>query len=384
VTIRLLIAPSDPAASDALGADITRLRPEISVRVAPDCARACESLRSSNPAHDLVLLDLDHALGEATELARFLSEHCPDTLVFTLSSNADADTLGQLRRLGAVDCLRKPLDAKHAIERFGEAIRQFVRGHMRNVSLASFLQLLEMEQKTCRLAVVSGQSGGELTLRRGALVHAATDHTTGDAAAIEIVAWPNAAITIHGSNDEAPATVRESLGFIVLEAMRVQDEKQRMHAGNDEATAPNWPPEPRTWRGQAVPRTQPPLAEVPGLNSGARLMALVDASTGAILQHAASTGTSVHELARNACQILEHEIATLRLCNAEGLEEIVLSSTDRCDVIRPLTATEFALLVFVPGETNLVMARLELEQFIASVQSRRRDSTFELAHAVAT
>jgi hypothetical protein len=53
-------------------------------------------------------------------------------------------------------------------------------------------------------------------------------------------------------------------------------------------------------------------------------------------------------------------------------------------VIRPLSATEFALLVFVPGETNLVMARLELEQFVASVQSRRRDSTFELAHAVAT
>jgi DNA-binding response OmpR family regulator len=383
VTIRLLIAPSDPAVTDALGAEITRLRPEISVSVASDCARACEALRSSTPGHDLVLLDLDHALGEAVELARFLSEHCPDTLVFTWSGNADADTLGQLRGLGAMDCLLKPLDAKQAIERFGEAIRQFVRGHMKNVSLPSFLQLLEMEQKTCRLAVLSGESRGALTLRRGALIHAATDRATGDAAAIEIVAWPNAAITIQGSNDDAPATIRESLGFIVLEAMRVQDEKQRTPAGDDEATAPNWPPEPRTWRGHAVPRTQPPLADVPGLYSGARLMALVDASTGAVLQYAASTGTGVHELARNACQILEQETATMRLCNAEGLEEIVLSSTDRCDVIRPLTATEFALLVFVPGETNLVMARLELEQFIAAVQSRRREATIELAHAVA-
>lgn len=384
MTIRLLIAPSDDAVASALSIQINGLRPEISVSHAPDFGSASELLRGADPRHELVLLDLDQDLGQAFELARFLAEHCPDTLVFTFSTNADAETLAELRTLGAIDCLLKPLDPKQAIERFGEAIRQFVRGHMKNVSLPSFLQLLEMEQKTCRLAVESGESRGMLTLRRGVLTHAATERATSDAAAIEIVAWPNSTITIHGSNDDAPATIRESLGFIVLEAMRVQDEKQRATAGEDDAAAPNWPPEPRTWRGHAVARTQPPLPDVPGLYSGARLMALVDAKTGAVLQYAASTGTGVHELARNACQILEQELATLKLCNAEGLEEIVLSSSDRVDVIRPLTATEFALLVFAPEETNLVMARLELEQFVASVQSRRRDSVFELAHAVAT
>jgi hypothetical protein len=59
----------------------------------------------------------------------------------------------------------------------------------------------------------------------------------------------------------------------------------------------------------------------------------------------------------------------LKLCvESEGVEELVLSTSSRCDVIRPLNQHAFALLVFAPEETNLVMARIELEQFIVANQ----------------
>jgi hypothetical protein len=70
-----------------------------------------------------------------------------------------------------------------------------------------------------------------------------------------------------------------------------------------------------------------------------------------------------------ASQVLQQEAAMLKLCiETEGVEELVLSTSSRCDVIRPLNAHAFALLVFAPEDTNLVMARLELEQFIVANQ----------------
>jgi hypothetical protein len=228
---------------------------------------------------------------------------------------------------------------------------------------------------------------GVLLVRRGVLVHAETGGANGDAAAIEIVAWQGLEITISGSNDSRPATVVESLGFIVLESMRVQDERLRGSLAHEQDGPPSGRPERRTFRPTGPPRgSQPPPDSVrrnpeytvPTLQSGARLMALVDGNTGAVLHFTAANGTPVEELARNACQLLEQELATLRLCNAEGLEELVLSTTSRCDVIRPLPSNEFALLVFAPEDTNLVMARLELEQFIAGA-NRGRNAARESA-----
>jgi hypothetical protein len=66
---------------------------------------------------------------------------------------------------------------------------------------------------------------------------------------------------------------------------------------------------------------------------------------------------------------VRHQVNTLSRCDQnEGIEELVLSTTSYCDVIRPIGngLTHFALLVYAPEETNLVMARLELERFIAS------------------
>jgi predicted regulator of Ras-like GTPase activity (Roadblock/LC7/MglB family) len=89
-------------------------------------------------------------------------------------------------------------------------------------------------------------------------------------------------------------------------------------------------------------------------------------ASGKVLRSAVKDACPVEELAKTAALVLQQEARTLDLFNsAEGVEELVLSTTHRCDLIRPLgDHKEFALLVFAPDETNLVMARLELEQFI--------------------
>jgi hypothetical protein len=154
------------------------------------------------------------------------------------------------------------------------------------------------------------------------------------------------------------------------------DEAAR-HRGNKEASGSGWPIPRRTWRpaqnqppGATFESSRPP-GEL-GLPGGASGLAVVETSTGNVLRSASREDCPIGDLARLASQLLLQEAATLRLCgDAEGVEELVLSTTTRCDVIRPLSATEFALLVFIPEETNLVIARLELDHFIAVEQAAR-------------
>jgi hypothetical protein len=230
-----------------------------------------------------------------------------------------------------------------------------------------------MERKTCTLTVTCDDRTGVLVVRRGVLIGASCGDLRDEAAAIAIVAWPYPTIAISRHNDAGPASIQSSLGFIVMEAMRIQDEAARA-AGNGDASGSVWPAPRRTWRPTSSPsngRTsfeseRPPNGEL-HLPSGASALALVETATGNVLRSAAREDCPLGELARLAAQLLLQEAATLQLCNeGEGVEELVLSTSSRCDVIRPLGASEFALLIFAPEDTNLVMARIELEHFIAS------------------
>jgi len=375
----LLIVDPDAGLTRSLARDFARIQPELTVLTASNAAEALERL--GERTIDLVLANLGAAEANGFELVNWTTSHCPDTSFFVMAQPGRSESPAALAALGIIGCFEQPVDTRAALLSFGDAINQSVHGHIQNVSLASFLQLLEMERKTCQLTVACGEKRGELTVRNGRLVHARCDGAEGDAAAISAVAWPNPGITVSRSFDVSPATIQQTLGFIVMEAMRVQDEAGRAGLRDGDGQSSNWPPDLRTWRPSGTPQrgSQPPPSDFAprmngdfALSSGAHLLAVVDMRTGAVLQYAAANGSPVSELARNAFQLLQQEMTTLRLCDAEGLEELVLSTTTRCDVIRPLGANEFALLVFAPEETNLMMARLELEQFIASADYTQR------------
>jgi CheY-like chemotaxis protein len=367
----LLIVDGDADHARALSRNFAELHSALTVLSASTVAQAMAVLQERTV--DLLLAELQIPEMDGFELLAWAIERCPDTSLFAMSESLSELDAARLKALAAIEYFPKPLEARLAIQRFAEYVSQSIRGHLQNVSLASMLQVLEMERKTCAIAVTCEDKRGTLVVRRGVLVHARYGETSGQAAAIAIVAWPNPSITISTSRDAEPASIAQSLGFIVMEAMRVQDEAAR--GGGEPGSA--WPLPRRTWRPSGVSDSNlPPPPDLPsrvngepGLPSGARMLAVVATSTGEVLRYMASNGCPVNELASMASQVLQHEIRTLRLCDAaEGLEELVLSTTSRCDVIRPLGASEFALLVFAPEETNLVMARLELEHFLVSTK----------------
>jgi CheY-like chemotaxis protein len=371
---RILIVEDDPEQARALSRAFSKLRPDLAILTAANGAEAMRLV--SERSVDVVLTDLQMPEMDGFELIRWLHAHRPDIAVFSMSAYGAPSTAAQVGALGAIEYFAKPVDPSAVLARLTDSLAQAVCGQVHYVSLASFLQLLEMERKTCTLTVSQGDKTGLLAIRNGVLVAARTAELQGQAAAISIVAWSFPSIVISRHCDDAPSTIQSSLGFIVMEAMRVQDEAARASARGADGNGSAWPAPRRTWRPSIAPSDRPAPessrgrnGEAVGLPSGARGLALVETTTGNVLRAASRDDCPIGELARMASQLLLQEAATLQLsggADGEGVEELVLSTSSRCDVIRPINVNEFALLVYAPEETNLVMARIELEHFIAT------------------
>jgi CheY-like chemotaxis protein len=369
---RILIVDDDVELLRSLSRTFERLRPDLKFLTAQDGAQAVRLLSQSEV--DVVLTDLQMPGLDGFELLSWLREHRPNVSAFTMSAFGTAETARQVSALGVVEHFAKPIDATRVLANLTDALAQTVSGHVNYVSLASFLQLLEMDRKTCTLTITHGHQSGVLVVRRGVLVSARTGEQQGEPAAVTIVAWAYPTIGISRQCDEGPSTIHSSLGFIVMEAMRVQDEAARLSTGASDRNSSVWPGPRRTRRPSGLPSERPPESTNGkngdmGLPSGAHGLAVVETATGNVLRAASRGDCPIGELARMASQLLLQEAATLELCSAaegEGVEELVLSTSSRCDVIRPLGKNEFALLVFAPEETNLVMARIELDHFIAT------------------
>jgi len=372
---RLLIVDDDAVQARALSRAFSRLRPDLTLLTACNGVEATQLLTEHSV--DLVLTDLQMPEMDGFELVAWILSNCPDVAIFTMSAYGTEQTAARLDGMGGIEYFTKPLDPKTALARLTDALNQSVRGHVQNVSLASFLQLMEMERKTCNLTIRSDDKLGVLVVRKGALIDAHSGELRGELAAISIIAWPNSSIMISRHGEFGPPMIHKSLGYVLMEAMRVQDEAAYKASRPTDGNGSAFPGARRSWspdRGASEPSS--PLAtdsSLPaprelGLPSGASAIAVVETATGMVLQSAAKEGCPVAELACSAALVVRHQVNTLLQCDdSEGIEELVLSTTSYCDVIRPLGngLAQFALLVFMPDETNLVMARLELERFIA-------------------
>jgi DNA-binding response OmpR family regulator len=368
---RILIVEDDSTQVRVLARALSRRDAELSVMTSGDGLEATKLLGLHD--FDLVITDLEMPRMDGFELLAWVLNNRPSVPVFAVTGFGSQETIERLTALGAVECFTKPLDVTALHRRVKDILAQAIRGHVEHVSLASFLQLVEMERKTCTLEVASNGNRGTLFVRMGQLYDARAGDLCGEAAAISIVAWNDPEITIASHCAIQDRTITAPLGFIVMEAMRVQDEALRDEGPVERASVLVWPdPNAPERPPSVVPESRLPPSSGPGaplLPNGARAIALVDTATGVPRSWTSSEGTPLGDVAELAALVLRVEIALLRAFGEHGsIEELVLSTTTRCDVIRPMGAgaERFALLVFTPGETSLGMARIELDRFLGA------------------
>ncbi len=339
---RVLIVDDDPGQLRMLAHLIAVRRRDLSVVTANTGTQAIEALQSSEV--DLVLTDLQMPGMSGFELLGWLVSNRPQIPIFTMTAYPDAESVDRLDELGAIECFTKPLDITAVLQRLSLALTEGASGHVRNIGLPAFLQLVEMERKTCVLTIESEGRRGLLHLDDGVLVDARTGELRGDDAALAIAAWPAPAITIRTARGVKRRTVERPLGFLLLEALRLQDEARR------------------------PAQARPPVTRALRLSTDADAIALIDVPT-ATIEAWAGRRAGLDGRAHLAVTIYRTEVAAVRRLGLDDeIEELVLTTRSAWTLVRrvPERADTLVMVVFDPNRSTLVMERLALDELLQS------------------
>lgn len=102
------------------------------------------------------------------------------------------------------------------------------------ITVSSFIQILELEQKTCTLGVHSKGRDGTLFIHAGVVLDAETDALRGEEAAIAILGWEDTQIRVISACEEKKKTIKSSLTRLIIEAARCKDETRFADHAQDE------------------------------------------------------------------------------------------------------------------------------------------------------
>lgn len=179
---------------------------------------------------DMVVTDLNMPEMDGFELMAHISQADPDLPVIAMTAYGTPEMESRLSNMGAFQYIEKPIDFDSLLHMINEGLKTgSTKGHVAGISLPSFMQLLELDNKTCTLHINSGSNNGEMSFREGELLAAQTGKLSGQDAAFEIINWDNSEIEIENlcKVNEEDRTINVPMGFLLIESARMKDEKNK-------------------------------------------------------------------------------------------------------------------------------------------------------------
>ena len=176
---------------------------------------------------DLVVTDLKMPEMDGIELIAYISSKFPSLPTIAVSAYCTPEIQKKLKGLGALRVMDKPVDLDLLAESVLNGLEQAHKGGSLNcVSLSSFLQIVEMEEKSCRIDVhANSQQRGSFFLVQGELHDAECGELTGEAAAYEMIGWDNTHLYIKDLPRKRPKRrIQKGLMSVVMEGLRKKDE----------------------------------------------------------------------------------------------------------------------------------------------------------------
>ncbi len=242
---KVLIIDDDSAWLRLLQKELEPYADTFKVLVAQDAKTAFELLKREHVA--IVVTDLRMPGVDGFDLLNKIMTDFPDIAVITMTAFDRPKTRDVVIRSGASEYLTKPFSGAYLADRIVKVLKKNAEGgSLHNVSLETFLQLVEMEQQTCTLRVTNRikRKIGVLFFRNGELMNARVGDLQGKDAAYEILSWSGVSLFIENSCPLKEKKIEESLQAILLDAMRSKDEKsdEAAKSGVDDMSEPSVKP----------------------------------------------------------------------------------------------------------------------------------------------
>lgn len=230
---KVLIVDDETRLLQSIEAGLKSYLNEFTVVTANNGKEAVDYLQ--NETLNLVVTDLRMPEMDGFELLAHLSTAYPFIPTIVMTAFATPEIEERLNASGTLRLLEKPID----IEKLAQAVREGLKqqsheGALAGFSLANFLQLLAMEQKTCLLNVQDGNMQGHIYLNQGEVHAAVADGLKGEEAIYHLLAAEHVNITFQKlPKRKIQQMVKIPLISLLIEAMRRKDEKV-----NEQAAVP--------------------------------------------------------------------------------------------------------------------------------------------------
>lgn len=224
---KVLIVDDDLEMLNIVNEGLSRYDETFSVLTAVDGLDAIDRLKEHTVS--IVVTDLKMPRMDGFSLLTFIMEHYPEIPVLIMTGYSTPEMERSAWEKGAVGYISKPFMINALAERIVTTLRREADGGtLHSISSGMFLQLVEMEEKTCTIRLVSKASGelGILFFREGELLDARADGLRGEDAAYEIFSWEQVSLSIQNSCQQKEKRIHRDLQAILLEAMRRKDERR--------------------------------------------------------------------------------------------------------------------------------------------------------------
>jgi len=176
---------------------------------------------------DLVVSDLKMPEMDGFGLLAHMSKKHPHIPVIMMSAYCTPEIKARLKSLGAFTILEKPIDFQDFVDHILAELNAVSKGYIKGITLPAFLQLVEMEKKTCTLKIDSHGRKGFLYFQDGVLIDADNGTDEQEKAALDIVCWDDPEIEIESICRKKTRSIQSPLTYILMEGYRIRDEKMK-------------------------------------------------------------------------------------------------------------------------------------------------------------
>jgi CheY-like chemotaxis protein len=202
-----------------------KYKDKYSIHTTINGVTAIEMLKSNH--YSVVITDLQMPNMDGYALLEKIKRQFPDIPVIVITAFDKPKTESVVKKTGAFAYFTKPLVMDNLIACIDElARRENEGGRLNNASLEMFIQLIEMEAKTCTIRVLDEKSRkrGILFFNEGELYNARYNNILGKKAAYTIFSWDKVTLSIENACCLKKRDIDDELQAILLDAMRLKDE----------------------------------------------------------------------------------------------------------------------------------------------------------------
>ena len=173
---------------------------------------------------DLVLSELVMPNDNGIRLLMYIRKRYPNLPVLAMTRHFSPAIEDRIRPFQPLEVFHKPLQLDRFMARLVE-LMELKRGYtIQGISLSSYLQLVELEQKTCTLFVTKGKRTGTIYCRNGVVMAAKSNGSRGAQAVYAMLFWEDAVIEVVESCKTVEREVNMSITHLLIEGHCRRDE----------------------------------------------------------------------------------------------------------------------------------------------------------------